>query len=144
MMEHSSLIPHPSSLRSHLRRDQSQIRVPTFVHDRHPVRIGVAEDDELVLRVLETECGVFDRHRPDRQAACLDNPRRVVVVRVAQIAGLEDLDRPVAHRLAVAVTVMVADLLAVLLGLAFDVVDGGGVCLFQRFIRLLEGLYFLP
>src|SRR5688572_1964036 len=61
------------AVRSELGRDQSQVVVPALVDHRDPVRVDVAEDDELVLRVVEPEGGLFDRHRADGDAVGLDD-----------------------------------------------------------------------
>src|SRR5260370_22200467 len=45
---------------SEFRRNQPEILVPPFVDHRNAVGIEIAEDDELVFRVVEAEGGLFD------------------------------------------------------------------------------------
>src|SRR5205823_14492524 len=75
-------------LHLHLRRDQSQVVVAALVDHGDLLGVEVAEDDELVLRVLEAQRGLLDRHRTDGKVVRLDDAGAIVVAALWQAAGL--------------------------------------------------------
>src|SRR5688572_7030169 len=130
---------------SKLGRDQTEIAVLPLVDHRDLVGIEIAEDDELVLRVVEQKRGVLDGHWADRQIAGLDDAAAVLIGIVPEAARLEDLDRPFADGLAgsprAPAVAVIADLLAVLLRLPLDVVDGGVDGVLHGLFGLLDSLH---
>src|SRR3954471_9836030 len=82
----SSFILHPSSFLM-LRLYEAVVAVLSLVEDAQPVRVGVAEDDELVAVVGERHHGLLGRHRLNLVAARVDDARLPALGPVAVTGG---------------------------------------------------------
>src|SRR4029079_3483062 len=78
-----------------LRGDQSVVLIAPLVQHADLLGLAVAEDDELVLAVLELEGRLLDAHRLHRQPARLDAAQRPGDAALAQALPGDDVERPV-------------------------------------------------